>query len=186
MLMDNDLVQRLIELGRDTYPDYKFIGHIIPVMNNSLQIALHIADEKINLNLLKSGACMHDIGKEKFFKKYHHFSGALYCIMALPRLDIDFSDVKSIAHIVMNHGYYGKPISIEATIVRNADAVSHFTESDYLLWARKKYNNCTMEDALKWYYPKLRNDLAFKITINKALEMVKETSAYRGLMEHEY
>lgn len=176
----NEKLDKIRIFSKKHYPQHNWDGHLMPVVATSLYIA---NGSDVDKDIVEAGAFLHDIGRVRFGCPYHEKTGAYYSVLWLRLHGFSPSDTSAIAHIIRHHGTKGNPRTLEAEIVRNADAVSHFTRNDYLLEIVQSDSGLDETQANAWLYRKLKADLEFKITLPKAVELVEKTEVYQKLLD---
>jgi len=132
------------------------------------------------MDVVQAGALLHDSGRVVFGCPGHHITGAIYTAFTLLRFGFSWEFTKQVVHCVASHHGNSriKPKTLEARIVADADALSHFTEQDYLIGLRRKDGEERYQ-AILWLRKKLRSDLENKLTIPEA--RAKASSYYKKL-----
>ena len=154
------------ECGED---DYKY--HVVIVVKYAKMLA-----DKLNADkeVVELAAWLHDITVQTDDAN-HHESGAKRAEEILR--DFNYSDdlICKIKGCIISHRTSKaiEPDSIEAEIIRNADAIAHF---DILpvLFKYKLDKGEDLKTAFQWVYDKIERDWSKKITLKEAKELAQE------------
>jgi len=173
--MNEKLMSRIKKLCEETYPEHNWTGHLIPVVDASLELSdKHSADKSIT----EPGAYLHDIGRVKFKGFRHELTGYYYSRFKLWQYGCDKVENDAISHCVLTHSGYGlsryPPETLEAHVVMNADAVSHFREYTYLFAIHMKcHPDMTSDQVRDWVLRKLKRSWDYKLTLPGVKEEIE-------------
>jgi uncharacterized protein len=116
---------------------------------------------------------LHDIGRIKFGSKNHEETEAIEAEKILKEFSLENEKIEKIKECIKEHRYE-KPsisISLEAKILKIADAYAHFKKAIYLPYFRIKFGNANIEEAIKWAKEKLEKDLNFLKEMSKEIDI---------------
>lgn len=178
-----DRVEKQVEKEFAT-DDWNF--HVKLVLKYSIELARM---KKADMEIVKLGALLHDIGRARHGGTDHHLTGIPDAEMILKEIGYSDDVIEKVKHIIESHckskGITQK--TLEAKIVYNADAMAHFDALPFLL--RVGFNKeGDIKGSVNWVYEKLQRDWkgltmpeAKKMTRNKykasitVLDAVKES-----------
>jgi len=163
------MLKKIRKLAKEEYEEYDWKYHITPVVKYSLKLAeIYKADKKI----VEIAALLHDIARAKYGGKDHDVRGETEAEKILNSLGAPEDLIKSVKHCIRAHRAKDMmPETIEAQIIANADAVSHF---DIIpLWFYYRSKEMDFEASFKWVEDKIRRDYEVKITLPEARKMVE-------------
>ena len=151
--------------------DYKY--HILLVLKYAKELAkTHKADEEV----VEIAALLHDIGRVDLKNDpVHHIIGSKEAEIILKELEYSQDTIDKVKHCVESHsiGKGPNPKTMEAKIIANADAMSHFDMLPvFYFWLTRR--NVKFDETTKWVENKLKNDWNEKLTFPEAKKMVKE------------
>jgi uncharacterized protein len=127
--MNGDMVKEVRKIVVDIcnklnrLDDYNY--HISVVENLAVDLGKRFsADEKI----LRIAAILHDIGRIKFGPEKHEETGAIEAEKILKELKVEEKTIEKIVECIREHRHEKPtiPVSLEAKILKIADAYSHF------------------------------------------------------------
>lgn len=156
---------------KEYYSDLDWEYHIKIVVDYALLLADKLKADK---EIVEISALLHDIGKKKFGGENHNLTSAEEAAKILPDFGIGKDKVDKIVHCVRAHR--GRDIeteTIEAEIIRNADAMSHYDIFPYFFFDVKETRK-DIKERLDWAKTKFDRNWDKKITLPEAKELVKE------------
>jgi uncharacterized protein len=136
---------------------YQFKYHIQVVRKYAKILARkYHADE----NIVDMIALLHDIGRFKFGPKRHADTGALEAERILKKFHYNKEFIEQVKNGIFSHRHSSrkKAESLEAKIVKDADALSHFHSIPMLFAAAFLNKKMTSEKGWKWIYDKIQRD----------------------------
>jgi len=173
-----DVIQKQIKELSDP-EDYKY--HLEKVVEYALDLSDKVnADRKV----VELGAWLHDYGRLTIPENdpIHHETGATEGAEYMKELGVDADTIEKVKHCILSHRARegDKPETLEAEVIANADAVSHFDIVPLLFWwgalSGKSY-----DESREWVIGKLKRDWDEKLTLPEAREMVEKK--YKTLKE---
>jgi len=167
--MDNDKIREIVKKEAEE-EDWKY--HILIVEKYAKILADKLGADK---EIVELAVLLHDIGRIKFSNKDHDITGSKEAEKILREEGYPEDIIKKVKHCIETHraSKDKKPETLEAEIIANADAMSHFDSLPLLIYWRGK-NKKGFEESIKWLEDKLDRDWNKKITISEAREMCKE------------
>ena len=161
-------MEKVRKLARMIHPAHNLEGHILPVVAMSVELAKEL---NADVEIAEMGALLHDAGRVRFGCYKHEITGAHYCRIKLWQYGFPKAEAARIIECVRCHrsGADSKPSSIEARIVANADALSHFECALYLFSIRYSSTK-NLKDTIGWLRDKLSRDLRHKLTLKPSRE----------------
>ncbi len=154
--------------------DWNF--HVLKVRENALALAKLY---KANREVLELAALLHDVAraKDKHNDENHHLIGAKYAAKLLPRFGYPPKIVSAVVHCIEAHRGSKdlKPRTIEAKILANADAMSHFDMMPLFFFWRRSEDD--FPAIIPWLENKLERDWKKKLTLPKAKKLVAKKYA---------
>ncbi|MBU1112156.1 MAG: HD domain-containing protein, partial [Nanoarchaeota archaeon] len=126
--------------------------------------------------VVELGALLHDIGRVKFGGKDHDITGVPEAEKILRELNYPEETIEKVKHCVHTHraSVNRKAETIEAEIIRDADALSHFDALPLLARAGLRKYEDDVQKTTEWIYAKLQRDWNNKMHLPESKEMVKE------------
>jgi uncharacterized protein len=150
-----------------------FTNHFIPVVNY-----VKILGEKLNVEveIVELAAWLHDIGSIVEGRENHHISGSEIAEKKLKELNYPQDKIEKIKHCILNHRgskeNENKRETIEAQILVDADALSHFDEIEGLFKAALVYENLDQYSAKKSVMEKLKRSYN-KLSFQESKKLIK-------------
>ncbi|MFA5031152.1 MAG: HD domain-containing protein [Patescibacteria group bacterium] len=147
--------------------------HVLKVVFYARQLAKkHKADNTV----IELAAYLHDIArsKEAHDKEDHHIVGAKMAQKILTKNGFRKSVIDQVTHCIEAHRCKKdfQPKTIEAKIIANADAMSHFDIMPiFYFWRSKKYS---ADEITTWITEKLQRDWESKLTLPGAKQLVQK------------
>jgi len=148
--------------------DYKY--HISVVEEICVNLAKRF---NANEEILRISALLHDIGRIKFGPKNHEETGAIEAEKILKEFNLENEKIEKIKECIREHRHEKPsiPISLEAKILKIADAYAHFKKAIYLPYFHIKFGNAGIEEAIEWAREKLERDLNFLKEMSKEIDI---------------
>ena len=148
--------------------DYQY--HISVVEEICINLAKRF---NVNEEILRISALLHDIGRIKFGPKNHEETGAIEAEKILKEFNLENEKIEKIKECIREHRHEKPsiPISLEAKILKIADAYAHFKKAIYLPYFRIKFDNSNIEEAIEWTKEKLERDLNFLKEMSKEIDI---------------
>jgi putative nucleotidyltransferase with HDIG domain len=171
--MNSELVEKIrnivIDICRqlERLEDYNY--HISVVENLAVDLGKRFgADEEI----LRIAALLHDIGRIKFGAERHEETGAIEAEKILKELKLEEKTTEKIIECIKEHRHEKLtiPISLEAKILKIADAYSHFKKPLEIIYMVVK-RGFGLEEGLLWMKNKLEKDLKFLKEMSNELDI---------------
>ena len=137
--------------------------------------ALELADRyKVNSEVLEYAVWLHDITRIAKLSSDHNITGAKRAEEILKELGSSEDIIDQVKHCILTHRakHSEEPKTIEAKILRTADAMSHFDVIPLLLYYG--WDKMGFEEAVQWLSEKIERDWNQKLAFPEAREMVKE------------
>jgi len=171
--MDSELVEKIRNIVIDTCKQLKRLDdynyHISVVENLVVDLGKRFgADEEI----LRIAALLHDIGRIKFGPGKHEETGAIEAEKILKELKVEEKTIEKIVECIREHRHEKPtiPVSLEAKILKIADAYSHFKKPLEIAYIAVKMGR-GLEESLIWVKNKLERDLKFLKEMDKELDI---------------
>ncbi|MFH1631303.1 MAG: HD domain-containing protein [Candidatus Aenigmatarchaeota archaeon] len=151
--------------------DWKY--HVSIVIDYSRILAEKLGADK---EIVELGSILHDIGwiRDINDDPIHDTVGQKHAEEILKEFGFSEDTINKVNHCIESHRVRIIPITLEAKIIANADAMSHFDSMPYLLKIALKNSNGNIKESVQWLYDKLENDWKKKITLPEAREMIEE------------
>jgi putative nucleotidyltransferase with HDIG domain len=171
--MGNELVEKIRKIVIDVckqlerLDDYNY--HISVVENLAVDLGKRFgADEEI----LRIAALLHDIGRIKFGPERHEETGAIEAEKILKELKLEEKTIEKIIECIKEHRHEKPtiPVSLEAKILKIADAYSHFKKPLEIAYMAVKMG-FGLEESLFWMKNKLEKDLKFLKEMSNELDI---------------
>jgi putative nucleotidyltransferase with HDIG domain len=136
---------------------YQYDYHIQIVRKYAKILAKKYRANKKVVDLI---ALLHDIGRLKYGPKKHAITGAMEAEKILQKFNYDKNLIKEVKMGILSHRHSSsrKAESIEAKIVKDADALSHFDIIPVLFMAAFYHIKMKPERAWDWIYSKIQRD----------------------------
>ena len=171
--MDSELVEKIRNIVIDAcrqlerLDDYNYHISVVEIIAVDLGRRFG-ADEEI----LRIAALLHDIGRIKFGPGKHEETGAIEAEKILKELKLEEKTIEKIIECIKEHRHEKPtiPISLEAKILKIADAYSHFKKPLEITYMRAKMGE-KLEESLKWMKDKLERDLNFLREMRSELDI---------------
>lgn len=139
--MRDDIIDYLhCEVKKRCVAESNFFGmgcyyHIKSVVKNAQILAQSF---KADIEIAIIAAWLHDIASITDYSLYdnHHIHGAKMANVILQNLDYDKDKIKRVEDCILNHrgSINGNRLSLEAIVIADADAISHFDNIPSLLY----------------------------------------------------
>jgi hypothetical protein len=115
---------------------------------------------------------LHDIGRIKFGPSKHEETGAIEAEKILKELKVEEKTIEKIVECIREHRHEKPtiPVSLEAKILKIADAYSHFKKPVEIAYMAVKMGS-ELEESLMWMKNKLERDLKFLKEMDKELDI---------------
>jgi len=125
-----------------------------------------------NEEILRIAALLHDIGRIKFGPGKHEETGAIEAEKILKELKVEEKAIEKIVECIREHRHEKPtiPVSLEAKILKIADAYSHFKKPLEIIYMRAKIEE-KLEESLIWMKNKLEKDLKFLKEMSNELDI---------------
>lgn len=151
--------------------DYKY--HTLAVVKYSKKLAkIYKADDEV----IEIAAILHDIGRVDIKNDdVHHVLGAQEAEKILKDLQYSEELIEKVKHCIESHSINKgpDPETMEAKIIANADAMTHFDMlTVFYFWQSKR--NIEFDEITNWIENKLENDWNKKLTFPEAKKMVED------------
>ena len=148
--------------------------HILPVVNHSLRLGKQL---KANLEVLELAALLHDYANlvdNKKYNKEHHKYGAIFAKEILSKYGVSEEIKNNVADCIYTHrgSVNVKPKTIEAKIIKSADAMSHITELAAMFSLAYGIHRFELTEGAVWLKNKLER--SWKKTMAAGKKIVKE------------
>ncbi len=176
------MIDKIKDYVKENHKPDDFKYHILPVVKNALVLAENLDADK---EVVEAAAFLHDIGCTvegyRDIDNIHHEHGAKIASDLLEKLGYNREFIERVAHCVLSHRARKgpSPETIEAEIVANADAMSHFDAFIDLV----RYFTLSLgsfEKAVLFVEKKIERDWENKLTLPLAKEMAREK--YNSIM----
>jgi uncharacterized protein len=147
--------------------------HVSLVVKNAQLLAKKLG---ANGEVVELAALLHDIGAIKFGKENHENTGALEAEKILKKLNYPQQTINEVKYCIKAHrgSSKKKPRSLEAEIIRNADAMAHFDTVPSLFRAALILKKNNLKQAQQWFLEKIERDWNQKLTISEARKMMEK------------
>ena len=137
--MNNEIIQKAKEFVKENYnkaiprTQEGLKGHFETVEKYALELCER--EEDIDREIVMLAAWLHDIGTIMGDYENHHISGARIAGKFLEDLNYPADRIERVKHCILVHrgSKAGKPETREAQILINADAMTHFDETESLI-----------------------------------------------------
>jgi len=171
--MKNDIVEKVRKIVIDTckqlniLDDYNY--HISIVESLAVELGKRFG---ANEEILRIAALLHDIGRIKFGPGKHEETGAIEAEKILKELKVEEEMIEKIVECIREHRHEKPtiPVSLEAKILKIADAYSHFKKPLEITYMRAKMGE-KLEESLIWMKNKLERDLNFLREMRSELDI---------------
>jgi HD superfamily phosphodiesterase len=168
------IVKKACESRKNYFGGRTWECHIVPVVNHSLKLGKIL---KANLEVLELAALLHDYANlvdKKRYSSQHHKYGAIFAKEILTSLQLPEDKINHIADCIYSHrgSVKIKAKTLEAKILKSADAMSHITElADMfsLTYGIHRFDSLT---GAKWLKAKLKR--SWSKTMPEGKKLVKE------------
>ncbi|MCX6796092.1 MAG: HD domain-containing protein [Candidatus Falkowbacteria bacterium] len=132
--------------------------HILPVVSHSLKLGKIL---KADLEVLELAALLHDYANlvdNKKFNSQHHKYGAIFAREILENLKLPENKINQVADCIYSHrgSLKIKAKTLEARILKSADAMSHITELADMFFLTYGIHRLGSLEGAKWLKEKLR------------------------------
>jgi putative nucleotidyltransferase with HDIG domain len=171
--MDSELVEKIRNIVIDIckqlerLDDYNY--HISVVENLAVALGKRFG---ANEEILRIAALLHDIGRIKFGPGKHEKTGAIEAEKILKELKVEEKTIEKIVECIREHRHEKStiPVSLEAKILKIADAHSHFKKPLEIAYMAVKIG-FGLEEGLLWMKNKLEKDLKFLKEVSNELDI---------------
>ncbi len=165
-------LSRLDKIAKYIYPRHNFKDHILL----TVKIAKFLATKlKADLVTVEAAAYLHDVGRVILRYKHHSYTGKIIGDFILFLLGFDKKERDRITYCILVHDCTkGKPTTLEAEIVSNADALSQIDNFLYLFSVYYSSHGQNTLETKKWIKEKYAKSTNKKITLPIAKKMAKE------------
>ena len=158
------------ECEKKDWGDWEY--HVTIVVKYSKFLA-----EKLNADkeVVELAALLHDIGRVKFGPKDHEITGSSEAEQILKEFNYSQDVIDKVKHCIDTHraDKTSTRNTIEAEIIANADAMSHFDAVPALLRTSLRINDDNLDKAMKWVSKKIERDWE-DMTLPIVREMMKD------------
>ncbi len=163
-------INKIAKESRKYYEDEDWEFHILKVLYYSRLLQKFYRADK---DIIEASVYLHDVARSKKDSDIHHIEGEKIARLILDKNNISKEKIEAIAHCVIAHrGKQDvKPRTIEARIVANADALSHFDMVPLFFYWRAKKGS--FSDAVKWVDEKLKRAWSKKLTLPQSKKIIK-------------
>ena len=147
--------------------DYEF--HISIVEDLGLKLAENFKADK---EIVQISALLHDIGRIKYGPENHEETGAEEAEKILRELNYDEQKIRKVKECIKEHRHEKPtiPISLEAKILKVADAYSHFKKPIEIVCMRISFGS-EIKESIEWMKKKLERDLMFLEEMSKEMKI---------------
>lgn len=169
----NEKIEKVRSILKEAAEEFDWKCHLSLVVKYAVKLGkLRNAD----LEVVELGALLHDIGRVKFGPKDHEITGTEEAERILRDLNYSEDVIEKVKHCVSTHraSVDRKAETLEAEIVRDADALSHFDALPLLARAGLRKFDGDVQKTTEWIYAKLQRDWNNKMHLPESKEMVKE------------
>jgi putative nucleotidyltransferase with HDIG domain len=171
--MDSKLVEKIRNIVIDAcrqverLDDYNY--HISVVENLAVDLGKRFGSDE---EILRIAALLHDIGRIKFGPERHEETGAIEAEKILKELKLEEKTIGKIVECIKEHRHEKPtiPVSLEAKILKIADAYSHFKKPLEIAYMAVKVG-FGLEESLLWMKNKLEKDLKFLKEMSNELDI---------------
>ncbi len=165
------MLPKIREYIRSITDDDQWNLHVVPVV----RYAKHLAEiEGVDAELVEMAALLHDVGRFTFGGKDHEVTGVPEADKLLRGLGAPEAIIEEVKHCISTHRGSGEnlPKTKVATIIRDADALSHFDVVPWLIeYAAGKYG---LKEGLGWVDSKLDRDWNRKLHLPESRRLAEE------------
>jgi len=171
--MNDDKIEEIRKIVVDTCKQLKRIEdyeyHISVVEDLAVNLGKKFG---ANEEILRISALLHDIGRIKFDPENHEESGAKEAEKILKELKVEEAIIEKVKECIREHRHKKPtiPVSLEAKILKIADAYSHFKKPLQIVYIYIKEGR-KFEEGLKWMKDKLERDLRFLREMGNELDI---------------
>lgn len=146
--------------------------HIKVVVYYAVKLARH---EKADVEVAELGALLHDIGRIKYGSKDHEITGLSDAENLLKQTGYSSEIVDKVKHCIRSHraSKDNEAESLEAEIVRDADALAHFDAVFTLFRAGVEKRGGTKQ-SLEWLDAKLDRDFKNKMHLAESRRLAED------------
>ncbi len=166
-------IAEVTKIARQYFDANDWNFHVLKVRENALTLA---KTHKASREVVELAALLHDVAraKDKHNDENHHLIGAKYAAKLLLRLGYSPKIVSAVVHCIEAHRGSKdlKPRTIEAKIMANADAMSHFDMMPLFFYWRRSEN--AFPEIIPWLEKKLERDWKKKLTLPGAKKIVAQ------------
>jgi uncharacterized protein len=132
--------------------------HILPVVEHSLKLGRNL---KADLEVLELAALLHDYANLVDSKKYnnqHHKYGAIFAREILENLKLPKDKISHVVDCISSHrgSVKVKAKTLEAKILKSADAMSHITELADMFFLTYGVHKFGSLEGARWLKDKLK------------------------------
>ncbi len=174
--MDNEIIKKAKEFVKENYnktnPQTKegLKGHFEEVEKHAKELC--DKDDSIDREIVMLAAWLHDIGTIMGDYENHHISGAKIAGEFLEEQGYPVDRIEQVKHCILVHrgSKPGKAETREAETLANADAITHFRETELLIKVKKSKEKFL--EKLERSYNKLSEDI--KPLMKPELEELKK------------
>jgi len=137
--MNTELIQKVKEFVKENYAKAcvktkrGLKGHFEEVEKQAIKLCDR--DKTVDKEIVMLAAWLHDIGTVMGDYENHHISGAKIAGEFLEKQDYPQDRIERVKHCILNHrgSKPGKAETKEAQTLINADAITHFRETELLI-----------------------------------------------------
>ena len=160
------------EVKRKYYSDTDWKYHILPVLNYSKALADELG---ANIKIIEYSAVLHDIGRVKFGPENHNLTSADEAEGILASENLTESELSLILNCIRSHGGSKEhpTDSIEAEIIKNADAMSHYDVFPTFFMGRDR-TDMNIVERVSWTRRKFTKNWERKLTLPAAKKAVEK------------
>lgn len=171
-MLEQEYIDKAKRLAWLIHPEHNMEGHIIPVVNIALELSGELNAQH---GIVETAAYLHDAGRVKFGCRFHDRTGAWYTAIKLWEYDFPKQEATHIVQCVRTHRGTKEfpPKTLEAEIVANADALSHFEIALYEMGINYS-STMSFRKTVDWLERKLVYDFGHKLTLPKAKQMAQQ------------
>jgi len=170
------MIEKVRKIVEQSHEREDFQYPVLPVVKNALFLARKL---NADLEVVETAALLHDIGRSRMsefeVENEHNFAGAKKASEVLKGFGCRDDFIEKVAHCILTHRGRSdlKPESLEAEIIANADAMTHF---DTFLNLLKEFfgTNETFEAAVLEIERKMERNWGKKLSLPEAKEKVRE------------
>ena len=163
----------ILDLCRQN-PEKRWDLHVSAVVKSSLKLGKQLMLTQQQLEIVELAAWLHDIEKIKGNKELHHVKGANTAEIILKEHNYPQDKIDQVKHCIITHSSDTnyQPESIEAKIVSDADALSHFSNIHWLIYFSLKKGE-TFEESREALLKKM-DKCWKKLRLNDSRGLAKE------------